>query len=217
MGWGALRRSTRRSAATVLAGRSARSRSPRAASTCASLKPWRINDALRARLQCTQWLRAAIRRRQSSMVAGSRRETPVYMKAAQCKNSSSTPGLRARVKNKFSSVEALVVHAASRWCRIPPVVSPLVPGALHARVLAQQTLARASAPVRCARVRGGQPLLPPPCPLLRADTPPGGERRDTAARGRWARRVPLPGCAARGYVGNTRRPRAWSSKGNRLW
>src|SRR5262245_28133268 len=80
-----------------------------------------------------------------------------------------------------------------RMAHTAPVVSPLVPGALHARVLAQQTLARARAPVRCARVRGGQPLLPLPSPLRQADTSPGGERRDTAARG-----AVRAGCPCRG-------------------
>src|SRR4029450_3260026 len=93
------------------------------------------------------------------MMDGSRREIPVYMKAAQCKNISSTPGLRARVKNKLSSVYALVVHASSRSCSSagncarstfgrcpcvllipPPVCSPLVPGSLHSLVLEQQRL-----------------------------------------------------------------------------
>src|SRR5262245_38944059 len=93
------------------------------------------------------------------MMDGSRREIPVYMKAAQCKNISSTPGLRARVKNKLSSVYALVVHASSRSCSSagncarsafgrcpcvllipPPVCLPLVPGSLHSLVLEQQPL-----------------------------------------------------------------------------
>jgi hypothetical protein len=48
-------------------------------------------------------------------VAGSRRERPVSMQAAQCTHSSSTAGLRARVKNTLSSGEAFAVHTASRW------------------------------------------------------------------------------------------------------